>query len=251
MNLVNEIITVSLLLIVINIIFWMISNNISKKVKEKDNKDLESKINKIKNIFILIFGILVFATLLDLYNIIIKNTNSYVHVLGIFKFAKINTGYLNTVFIFVVGQLILYLDIVVLLLLRKFKKRTIVTAIFVLLYIFICAYGLYTPYMFYKNAKQYEYLNNYDIIEDFKEDDQISKDGALKILKDEFKCDYIANVEAELVKLDELDDITIKYSCDFEEFWIVTFDYMINYEIKENVCAFVDLYTGQVSYLTY
>ena len=73
----------------------------------------------------------------------------------------------------------------------------------------------------------------------------------MKIVKDEFKCDYIANVTAELVNIDDIEDATIKYSCDFEDFWIITFDYMKNYEIKEKVCVFVNLYTGEMAYLTY
>ena len=267
MNLLNEIITVILLLIVINIIFFMISNSINRKLNkiDKDSKnekkgdnndyskrsDLETRLNKIKNVFILIFGIVGFATLLDLYNIIIENTNSYIHILGIINFAKVNSAYLNSMFIYSIGQLVLYINVLLLLLIRGSRKRIIITIACILIYILGCCYRLYSPYVFYKEAKQYEYLNNYDLIADFEEDDQVSEEGALKILKDEFKCDYIGNVTAELVNIENIEDITIKYSCDFEEFWIVTFDYMTNFEIKEDVCAFVDLYTGQVSYLTY
>lgn len=259
MNLINEIITVSLLLIVFNIMFYIVSDFLNKKInkncKEKlevNNKsEIENKIKTVKNIFILVIGIITFATIIDVYNIIIKNENAYVHVLGFFKFAKINLGTLNASFIFSVGQFIIYLHIILLLLIKSNRKKIIMTTIFVLIYLGLCAYRLYEPFMFIQKAKQYEYLNSYDIISDFKEDDKISEKGALKILKDEFKCDYIANVTAELVNKDEIDDATIKYSNELEDFWIITFDYMRNYEIKEKVCAFVDLYTGEVSYLTY
>ncbi len=252
MNLINEIITVSILIIIIYIMFYIISDFIRKKLNKSSKENIDkSKIKNIKNICILIIGIVAFATIIDIYNIIVKNENAYVHFLGFFKFAKVNLGYMNSSFVFSVGQLLIYLEIISLLLIKSNKKKLIIAIVFVLIYLGMCAYRLYEPYIFIKEAKQYEYLNNYDVIEDFREDDKVSKDGALKIVKDKFKCDYIANVTAELVNIDDIEDTTIKYSCDFEDFWIITFDYMKNYEIKEKVCVFVNLYTGEMAYLTY
>ena len=258
MNLINEVVTVCLLLIVINIISFIISDFLNKKTIKNTKENIEDskeskdiKIKNIKNICILLVGMVAFATIIDIYNIIIKNENAYIHVFGFFKFAKINLGFMTSSFIFSIGQFIIYIEIILLLLVKSNKKKVILTVICILIYLGLCIYKLYSPYMFMKKAQQYEYLDNYDIIADFKEDDKISEKGALKIVKDEFKCDYIANVTAELVNKDDIEDPTIKYSNELEDFWIITFDYMNNYEIKENICVFVDLYTGEVSYLTY
>ena len=69
-------------------------------------------------------------------------------------------------------------------------------------------------------------------------------------------CLKLGNLEltaliAELIKLDDVEDTVIKYSCDFEEFWIINFDYMKNFEIYENVCVYIDIKTGEMSYITY
>lgn len=255
MNLINEIITVTLLLVVINIMFIIIKNNVEKKVEkiedeEKKSKTIE-KINKIKNILILVLGIVCFATLIDIYNILIKDTNSYIHMFGIVVFAKINVVHLNSMFIFAVGQFCLYLEMLLLLITNKKMIKSIVTTVMVITYIALCVYRLYEPYNFYKNSKKYEYINEINITKDFEEDNEISKEGAIKIVKEQFEVEYINNVNAELVDINEIEDTNIKYSCEFEKFWIITFDYMRNYEIKENACVYVDLYTGKLAYLTY
>ena len=254
MNLINEIATVFLLLIVINIMFVIIKNNIDRKIEKYDEENKSifvEKINKIKNIFILILGIISFATLIDIYNIMIKDTNSYIHMFGIINFAKINIMQLNSMFIFAAGQFCIYLEILLLMLMNKKIVKNIITVVIMFIYAGLCIYRLYEPYTFYINSKKYEYINHIDIIKDFEEDNEISKDGAIKVIKEQFKVDYINNVRIELVSIDEIEDTNIKYSCDFEKFWIITFDYMRNNEIKEKACVYVDLYTGELAYLTY
>lgn len=244
MNLINEICTVVILMIVIHIIFIWIENKIYKNY-------MLDKINKVKNMLVLVIGILLFSNLLDIYNVLIKDTNSYIHILGIFSFAKINTGYINVMFIFEIGQFAIYLEIIMLLILKSKKIKIISTSFLIILYLSLCIYKLYNPYMFYKSAEIHEDIEKFDLRADFKEDNKVSKTGAIKIIKEQYKFDYIRNVKAELVKLDEVEDTVIKYSCDFEEFWIVNFDYMKNFEIYENVCVYIDAKTGELSYITY
>lgn len=250
MNLINEICTVVLLIIVIHIIFIWIENIIDKNKKNNTTDDI-NKIDKIKNVLVLILGLLIFSSLIDIYNVLMKDTNSYIHVLGIFSFAKINIGYINVMFIFEIGQFLIYSEIIMLLILKSRKIRIFITIIFILVYLSLAMYKLYNQYIFYKNAEVYDNLESFDIKSDFKEDNKLSEIGAIKIIKEEFKFDYIRNVKAEIVKLDEVEDTIIKYSCEFEEFWIVTFDYMKNFEIYENICVFVDAATGETSYITY
>ena len=250
MSLINEICTVVLLIIVIHIIFIWIENIIDKNKKNNTTDDI-NKIDKVKNVLVLILGLLIFSSLIDIYNVLMKDTNSYIHVLGIFSFAKINIGYINVMFIFEIGQFLIYSEIIMLLILKSNKIRIVITIIFILVYLALSMYKLYNPYIFYKNAEVYDNLESFDIKSDFKEDNKLSEIGAIKIIKEEFKFDYIRNVKAEIVKLDEVEDNIIKYSCEFDEFWIVTFDYMKNFEIYENVCIFVDATTGETSYITY
>ena len=250
MNLINEICTVVLLIIVIHIIFIWIENIIDKNKKNNTTDDI-NKIDKVKNVLVLILGLLIFSSLIDIYNVLMKDTNSYIHVLGIFSFAKINIGYINVMFIFEIGQFLIYSEIIMLLILKSNKIRIVITIIFILVYLALSMYKLYNPYIFYKNAEVYDNLESFDIKSDFKEDNKLSEIGAIKIIKEEFKFDYIRNVKAEIVKLDEVEDNIIKYSCEFEEFWIVTFDYMKNFEIYENVCVYIDIKTGEMSYITY
>ena len=250
MNLINEICTVVLLIIVIHIIFIWIENIIDKNKKNNTTDDI-NKIDKVKNVLVLILGLLIFSSLIDIYNVLMKDTNSYIHVLGIFSFAKINIGYINVMFIFEIGQFLIYSEIIMLLILKSNKIRIVITIIFILVYLALSMYKLYNPYIFYKNAEVYDNLESFDIKSDFKEDNKLSEIGAIKIIKEEFKFDYIRNVKTEIVKLDEVEDNIIKYSCEFDEFWIVTFDYMKNFEIYENVCIFVDATTGETSYITY
>ena len=244
MNLINEICTVVILIIVIHIIFIWIENKIYKDIA------LE-KINKIKNILVLVIGILLFSNLLDIYNILIKDTNAYIHILGIFSFAKINTGYISVMFIFEIGQFAIYLEIIMLLILKSKKTKIISTIFLILLYSFLCIYKLYNPYMFYRSAEIYDNIYKFDLKADFRDDNKVSKEGAIKIIKEQYKFDYIKDVKAELIKLDDVEDTVIKYSCDFEEFWIINFDYMKNFEIYENVCVYIDIKTGEMSYITY
>ena len=69
MNLINEIITVSILIIIIYIMFYIISDFIRKKLNKSSKENIDkSKIKNIKNICILIIGIVAFATIIDIYN---------------------------------------------------------------------------------------------------------------------------------------------------------------------------------------
>ena len=73
MNLINEICTVVLLIIVIHIILVWIENIIDKNKKN----DATEYINKVKNILVVVLGIFILSSLIDIYNILMKDTGSY------------------------------------------------------------------------------------------------------------------------------------------------------------------------------
>ncbi len=255
MRLINEIVTIILFLIISDVCFFIVSNKLNKSIEEK-NKSSEEKrkengekeeniIKNIKLVFIVLFSIISLISALDLYNIIIKNINWNIHVLGIIKYSKVSLEILNTSFVFSLGQLLIYLNILTLLIFKSKKSKIILLILFILIYIICLVFRLYNVYDFYKSSKQYDYLKNYDIIADFKEDNEISDKGALKILQEELKFDYAKDVKFELTSYDEIKDNKIKYACDFENFWVVKFSLMRNYEIYENITGVVDLNTGE------
>lgn len=254
MSLINEILTTIALLIVVPILFMFIKSNIDsykKKLSEEKRNSLEQEINKYKNIFIVALGVLALSIMVDIYNELSVAENSYIHLLGVLKYAKVNKGYINTMFVFSISEFILVVEIMLLLIMNTNKKRIIVLICLVLIYCLILGVKLYDCYIFYNESKKYEYINDFDIKKDIEENNEVSEAGALKAIKNEFEYDYINNVITEKANLDEIKDETIKYSTNYENFWIVSFDYMKNYEITRNVCALVDMASGEVSFLTY
>jgi len=253
MGILNEILTTAALLIVLPILFWFISsyiNTVKSKMDDEKKNSFELSINKFKNAIIIILGLLCLLGFIDIYNEITVAENSYIHLLGVFKYAKINKGYINTMYVFSVCQLILTFEVLLCLLIKSNKKKIIMIICCMIVFALSIGIKLKEVYIFYKEAEKYNYINDYDIKADFERDGKISESGALKAIKNEFEFDYINNIVSEEANIEEIEDETIKYSCDYENFWIISFDYMKNFEITRNVCALVDFETGQVSFLT-
>ena len=254
MGLLNEILTTIALLIVFLILFlFMRSNlkNIKEKLSEEKKNSVAIELNKWNNIFIVALAILCFSIIIDIYNELSVAENTYIHLLGVFKYAKISKGYINTMFVFSISELFIVLEIILLLLLNSNKKRIVAVLICILLYSGVVGIKLKDCYTVYRDGQKYTYINDFDVKKDIEENKEVSEEGALKAIRDEFEFDYISNVITEKANLENIKDETIKNSCNYEDFWIVSFDYMKNYEITKGVCALVDLKSGQVSFLTY